>query len=131
MQLEPLVSKGFHEKNISKFALDECYPYTTLSKGPNYQVSLIKTDTALISPCLSIAETGIKTITINNFLFLRLRKLVYCRRYSMKKIFPIRVGNHSLHPLPSTYFYCFDALLTPSRKLTTTSKYCLQMSLYL
>ena len=53
-----------------------------LCRGPNEQWDLVWIEAALISTCFPVAFKCITTLTITDSLLLRLRKVMYCKRWT-------------------------------------------------
>ena len=61
------------------FPLPHPFSQFELHRGTTEQRSLVRTDSDLISSCLSEVWTGITALTTSNSLLLKVRKLVYCK----------------------------------------------------
>ena len=98
IKLEPLLLRGFFEKIGSRWIL----LWVALRQGPIKVWNLVRTATALISPCFQKAWTGIKGIRITADFSNRLRKLVYYNSSIWRRYGP--------SPITSTYHHFFYAL---------------------
>ena len=98
IKLEPLFLRGFFEKIGSRWIL----LWVALRQGPIKVWNLVRTATALISPCFQKAWTGIKGIRITADFSNRLRKLVYYNSSIWRRYGP--------SPITSTYHHFFYAL---------------------
>ena len=98
IKLEPLFLRGFFEKIGSRWIL----LWVALRQGPIKVWNLVRTATALISPCFQKAWTGIKGIRITANFSNRLRKLVYYNISIWRRCGP--------SPITSSYHHFFYAL---------------------
>ena len=72
-----------------------------LHQGTNKQLSLVRTDTVLITSWFSVLWTWVTPLIIIDSLSLRLGKLFYCKEYSLRKPV-IRMTNDRIRVLVYT-----------------------------
>lgn len=87
-------------------------PFTQLRlrQGLNKERSLLRTCVALVSSCFSEAWTETIEITITDSFSFSLRKLVYCKQQSPRRILGIRIVNYPFLTLPYLLFITITSI---------------------
>ena len=83
--------------------LQKLFPFLNHLVNSGWIKVPVTSDTVLISSCFTEVWAGIPALTITDLLSLSLRKLVYCKQFSLRKMLMIRMANHPIHLLIYAY----------------------------
>ena len=85
------------QSTIKIFSLPQTFSQFRLGEEVRELGSFVRPDTVLISPFFLKIWTVISGLTTTYCLSPRLRKLVYCKQQSLRKMLAIRMANHPIH----------------------------------